>query len=212
MKLKNLIFAFVLGTALAAGVWTATNMQRAAAELHAATVLPAPAELPEFALLDHNGASIDRSVFEGHWNLVFFGFTNCPDICPITLQVLSTAKRQLAESGFSPLPRIVLVSVDPVRDSPEKMAQYINAFGEGNLGITGDIDELRKLTSKLGIYFQKRDGDGDYYSVDHSSVIIVINPAGEFHALFSGSHTPESFVHDLPLLVATAKHPSGNGK
>ena len=142
-----------------------------------ATVLPTPAPLAEFSLADHDEQAFTKESFRGHWSLVFFGFTNCPDICPLTLQVLSAAKRRLSEQGQSPLPRIVLVSVDPERDTPAKMALYVNAFGDGNLGITGDLDELRKLTSGLGIFFEKQKSDDESYAVDHSSVVIVIDPA-----------------------------------
>lgn len=201
MSLKNLIIAFVLGIAMAAGIWTAINMQRANATLVTATRLPAAAELPQVSLLDHEARAIDERIFAGQWDLVFFGFTHCPDICPITLQILSAAKRQLADDDFEPLPRIVLVTVDPERDTPEKLAEYIAAFGDGNLGITGDLDQIRKLTASLGIYFQKQDTDDEYYSVDHSAVVIVMDPDGRFHSLFSSPHVIENFVHDVPLLV-----------
>ena len=201
MKTSNLILAFVLGASIAAGIWATNNLGRSARQPTTATVLPAVAQLPAFSLMDHHTQAIDNKVFVGQWDLVFFGFTNCPDICPLTLQVLSTAKQRLADSGQSPLPRIVLVSVDPERDTPERMAQYIAAFGPGHLGITGELEELRKLTSGLGIYFAKQEGGEENYSVDHSAAVIVIDPQGKFHSLFSAPHVIENFVHDLPLLM-----------
>ena len=115
---------------------------------------------------------------------------------------LRNARRQLADAGQDPLPRIVLVSVDPERDTPELMSQYVDYFGEGNLGITGELDEIRKLTNGLGIYFEKSMQNGGDYSVDHSAVVIVVNPGGRFHALFGAPHKAENFVHDLPILMA----------
>lgn len=203
MSIRNLIFAFVLGVALAAGIWTAMNLQRTQAQPTTATLLPESQELAAFSLLDHHANPIDATVFKGQWDLVFFGFTNCPDICPITLNILVAAKRQLIETGQTSLPRIVLVSVDPERDTAEKLAQYLEAFGDDNLGITGEIGELRKLTSGLGIYFEKHDSGDESYSVDHSAVVIVIDPDGRFHSLFGTPHLIENFVHDLPLLMAT---------
>lgn len=203
MKLRNLIIAFVLGTSLAAGIWLSTTHRRPP-ELATATILPTTAAIPAFSLLDQQGNTIDENVFKGQWDLVFFGFTNCPDICPLTLQVLSSAKRKLAEDGHSPLPRIVLVSVDPERDTPDKLDAYVSYFGDDNLGITGDLAELRKLTGGLGIYFEKRDADDDNesYSVDHAAAVIVIDDEGRFHSLFSGPHIIENFSHDLPLIMA----------
>lgn len=201
MKTRNLILAFVMGAALAVGFWATINLNRSAMQLTAATVLPSVAELPAFSLVDHHAQAIDETIFIGQWDLVFFGFTQCPDICPLTLQVLRAAKQRLAESGQSPLPRIVLVSVDPERDTPERMAEYVNAFGLGNLGITGGLAELRKLTSGIGIYFAKQETGEDEYSVDHTAAVIVIDPQGKFHSLFSAPHVIENFVHDLPLLM-----------
>jgi len=100
------------------------------------------------------------------------------------------------------LPRIVLVSVDPERDTPESLAQYVAYFGDDNLGITGDLAELRKLTNGLGIYFEKTTGDGENYSVAHAAVVLVINPDGQLKALFSAPHEAGNFVHDLPIIMS----------
>ncbi len=204
MKLRNLLIAVVLGAAMAAGTWMAMNIQRTAPAPTTATVLPSPANMPVFSLLDHEGRRIDQNIFVGQWDLVFFGFTTCPDICPLTLQTLSAARRQLKDVGQAPLPRIVLVSVDPERDTPAVLAKYIAAYGDTTLGITGELGELRKLTGGLGIFFEKNTGAGGSYSVDHSAVVIVVDPAGRFHSLFSGPHVIENYVHDLPLIMASS--------
>ena len=201
MTPRNIIVAIALAATLAAGVFVALRMQTPAAP-EIALVLPAPNKVPEFNLVDQRGAPANQSVFEGQWDLLFFGFTHCPDICPTTLQVLSAARAALAEKGQLPLPRIVLVSVDPERDTPEILGQYVDYFGEGNLGITGTLEEVTKLTTGLGIYFEKQPSDGDDYAVDHSAAVLVIDPAGGFHALFSGPHIVENYVHDLPIIMA----------
>lgn len=197
---KNVITIVILAAALFAGLFVASRLSTPAAP-KAALVLPAPTALPEFALLDQSGQPVNRETFRNHWNLVFFGFTHCPDICPITLQVLATAKSRLADKGHEPLPRIVLVSVDPERDTPDTMKDYIGYFGDGNLGITGSLDELRKLTGALGIFFDKRPAENGNYNVDHSAAVLVINPEAEFSALFSGPHFVDNYVHDIPLLM-----------
>lgn len=202
MNPRTIIIATVALVAIAMGTWTSYRLMTPPPVPQTATLLPAPAELPEFSLLDQHAEPVSRDVFAGHWNLVFFGFTHCPDVCPTTLQVLASARQQLADAGQDPLPRIVLVSVDPERDTPELMGQYVDYFGEGNLGITGELDEVRKLTNGLGIYFEKSAQNGEDYSVDHSAVVIVVNPDGGFHALFGAPHKAENFVHDLPILMA----------
>jgi protein SCO1/2 len=203
MKLRNFAVAFLLGAAIAAGLTLALRLGDGPAVPVRATVLPAGNSLPAVTLLDHNGTAIDHTVFEGQWDLVFFGFTHCPDICPATLQILGQARKQLAADGQDPLPRIVLVSVDPERDTPEIMKQYVSAFGDDNLGITGELAEISKLTDALGIYFAQAPTSDGGYSVDHSTVVLVVNPQGRFQALFSAPHQVENFVHDLPLIMTT---------
>lgn len=203
MQTRNLIIGIVSGVALAAGLMVAIKTFHApAASVKSATVLPTTMELPDFALVDHHGKPADKSFFEGQWDLVFFGFTHCPDVCPMTLQVLRAAKSKLVADGFEAVPRIVLVSVDPERDTPDQLAAYIAAFGDDNAGLTGSLAELRKLTSGLGIFFEKSLQGGDDYGVDHSAVVLVVDAQGRFHALFSSPHRIEDYVHDIPLLVS----------
>lgn len=203
MGSRNIFIAIVAVVAIGTGAWLSSLVMAPPPLPNTATVLPAPSDLPEFSLVDQNGATIGRDVFRDHWSLVFFGFTHCPDICPLTLQVLANARQQLAEAGQQPLPRIVLVSVDPERDAPEIMKQYVGYFGDDIVGITGKLEEIRKLTNGLGIFFEKSRLDEDDYSVDHSAVVIVMNPQGQFQALFSAPHEAANFVHDLPIITGS---------
>jgi len=202
MNPKNLVIGIVLGIALTAGILVAMKtINVAPTEPGTATILPLKTAVPAFSAFDQNGDAINQEIFKGQWDLVFFGFTNCPDICPLTLQVLSAARTQLRESGHTPLPRIVLVSVDPERDTPAKISTYIDNFGDENLGITGDLEEIKSLASGLFIFFEKQAGDGDYYAVDHAANVLVIDPDGRLHAIFSTPHKIENFVNDLPLVT-----------
>ncbi len=200
MTKKNFFIAFVAGLIIALGVLAALRLSEPAAPV-TALIIPSPTELPELALLDQAGNSVTRETFRGQWNLVFFGFTHCPDICPTTLQTLSTAQRELRDAGAKTLPRIVLVSVDPERDTPEALQRYVDHFGSGHLAVTGDVDQLRVLTKALGIYFEKVYGEDGEYTVDHTAAVLVINPEAEFSALFSAPHIAENYVHDLPIVM-----------
>jgi len=197
---RNRFIAAVALVAIATGAWLSYQMMPAPVPL-TATVLPVPGDLPEFSLFDHDGNAIGPDSFKGRWNLVFFGFTQCPDICPLTMQVLASAKQQLADAGQDPLPRIVLVSVDPERDTPELLGQYVRYFDQDNVGVTGDLAEVLKLTRGLGIWFEKSAIEGDNYSVNHSVAVLVINPDAQLHALFGGPHETADYVHDLPLIM-----------
>jgi protein SCO1/2 len=202
MNPRSLVLALVFAVALAAGAFFALRVQEPAVPV-SALVLPNPDPVPSFALLDQHGSEIDESVFQGQWDLVFFGFTHCPDICPTTLQVLAAARRELETGKLTPNLRIVLVSVDPERDTPEIIGQYVDYFGDGNLGITGSLEEIRKLTGELGIYFEKQPANDDgNYNVDHSGAVLVMDPEGRFSALFGGPHSVENYVHDLPIITA----------
>ena len=165
-----------------------------------ATYLPEPRPLPEFSLLDHNGQTFTRDDLVGDWQLVFFGFTNCPDICPATLQQLAIARNRVVAEGGR-FPGIILVSVDPERDTPQILSRYIANFGADVVGVTGEPEELTKLTRPLGIYFAKTSASDSDYSVDHSSVVLLIDKAAAWRALFGAPHDVASFVHDVPLLT-----------
>ncbi|MDH3440147.1 MAG: SCO family protein, partial [Gammaproteobacteria bacterium] len=166
-----------------------------------ATNLPMPRPLPAFSWRDQRGDPFTRESLTGGWHLVFFGFTNCPDICPATLQQLAIARNRVLEDGGD-FPRIVLVSVDPERDTPAILKDYVASFGDDVIGVTGDRQELIALTKPLGIYFEKSGQSDSDYSVDHSSVVLLIDGAAEWRALFSAPHDVASFVHDVPLLTA----------
>ena len=190
------IIAFVGGTVFMTLAFQGPREQ----PLHA-MVLPQSRALPQFSLLDQDGAKFDTESLRDQWSLLFFGFTHCPDICPATLTQLAIARSRVLHEKKSTFPNIVLISVDPERDTPEVLAEYIGHFGDRVTGVTGPIDELRKLTSALGIYFEKSVGENGNYNVDHSAVVIVINKNAEFHALFSAPHTIDHFVEDMPLIT-----------
>ena len=209
MRPANLILALLLGLALAAGIWVALSVNQPAgqasvdadASTSTATILPTVMEVPAVSLVDQTGRDIDQSVFEGQWDVVFFGFATCPDICPITLRVLRDAQLELEQNGADTLPRIVLVSVDPERDTPEVLTEYMKGFGDNSIAVTGELEQLRTLTSALGIFFDKRYVDEEFYTVDHSSVVLVIDPEGQVTALFSSPHRAENYVNDLPIVT-----------
>jgi protein SCO1 len=169
-----------------------------------ATVLPERLPLPEFSLLDQDNAPFTREDLRGKTSLVFFGFTHCPDICPATLQQLAVARKSIAErAGEGGVPEIILISVDPERDTPAALREYVSHFGEGVTGVTGEPEDLRKLTAALGIYHEKSNGDGGDYTVNHSTAVLVVDDSARLQAMFSAPHSPDYFVRDVPLLMAS---------
>lgn len=187
--------------ALAGCLLACTPVERAE-PVEKATVLPEPRALPNFVLTDDRGGELTRASLAGGWTLMFFGFTHCPDVCPLTLQTLAAARGQLQEQQHTKVPDILFVSVDPARDTRETIASYVAHFGDGVRGARGDLPALQALTRDLGIFFASEPSTDGSYNVSHSSVVLLINPAAELQALFSAPHDVSGFVHDLPIILA----------
>ena len=124
---------------------------------------------------------------------------------PIYRQIMDQVRALVAsrrlDDGESAFPDIVLISVDPERDTPEVLAEYIGHFGDGMTGVTGSLTELRTLTAALGIFFEKSVGENGGYSVDHAAVVVCIDKNSEFDALFIAPHNIDHFVGDMPLIT-----------
>ena len=197
---KILVFVFVFSAFAGGAVFMYLATQGARQQPVAATILPAPAALPTLSLIDDSGSIFTNADLQDGWQVVFFGFTHCPDICPATLQQLALARKRVVDAG-SQFPEIILVSVDPERDSPEVLQRYVSNFGDGVRGITGPLEEIRKLTSAVGIFFEKAGDINGEYTVDHSAAVLLIDDHGDWHSLFSAPHDVDNFVHDIPLLT-----------
>ena len=140
--------------------------------------------LSAFVLRDNEGVTIDETIFEGRWTLVFFGFTYCPDICPTTMGVLARATSKMSDP-----PAVILVSVDPERDTASSMDAYVRSFSPTFRGLTGEFDQIVLLASQLNVAFGKVPGpDPEGYLVDHSASIAVINPKGEHVGFIKAPH------------------------
>ncbi|MCY4044791.1 MAG: SCO family protein [Cellvibrionales bacterium] len=156
--------------------------------------------LKTFKLNSHDGKPFTKESFTGHWHLVFFGFTHCPDICPTTLATLKQTWNKLPPNIQKEI-KITLVSVDPARDTVEKMKQYVGFFGKDIIGVTGDFMELTELTTSLSVPFKKIMLEGGNYTVDHSAYIYLIGPDGHFRAFIKPPFHIESLSTTLPKLI-----------
>lgn len=148
-----------------------------------------------FELVDQTGRTVDQSILEGRWTAVFFGFTHCPDFCPSTLQALDAARDQMADRADDL--QIVFVSIDPERDTPEAMADYLQtaSFPEGVIGLTGTPEQVRTAAEAYRVVYQRRDLEGGGYTMDHSLNIYLMNPEGEFAIPLSASLGPDRLAN-----------------
>lgn len=145
------------------------------------------APLPDFKLRGPKGEFTNASL-GGHWSFMFFGYTQCPDICPTALTLMKEVRTALlAPDAVSPAPtfQVVFISVDPRRDTADLLGAYMAAFDASFIGVSGDDAALAPLAKKLGAYYQRNDGaDTRHYSVDHSAAIYLIDPRGRLAAVF----------------------------
>ncbi|MFE8071823.1 SCO family protein [Marinobacteraceae bacterium S3BR75-40.1] len=146
-----------------------------------------PRPVGEFELRDHTGRTFDLQRLEGHWNLLLFGFTHCPDICPLHLTILNKAWDRLQSAGYGAeaMPQVILVSVDPERDTLQRLGEYVRFFNEDFLGVTGEASQIAALEDDLqaGHRAFSPDVQGNY-NVMHTSSIYLIDPNGQAVAQF----------------------------
>ena len=181
--------------ALLAGAWLAEiDRQQGSRALllpdPVITVFPDPKPLTAFALNDHRQRAFDLASLKGKWSFLFFGFTHCADICPTTLAVLARARDNIARNaGGAGEVQFVFVSVDPNRDTPSKLGQYVGHFDATFLGVTGDNAQIANLTGQLGAAYQVTITPGmDDYPVDHTMAVFLLDPRARYHAVFTPPH------------------------
>jgi protein SCO1/2 len=190
--------ALVAIVAVAAGILSArwALQRQVAAQPATATLLSPPRPMPPLALIDQGNQPFDTARLRGGWTFVFFGFTSCPDVCPVTMSALAATNKLLADLPAALHPRVVMISVDPERDTPERLATYVKAFDPSFVGATGTKAAIDELAQRMGVLVAKRPLEGGSYSVDHTTSVFLIDPDGALRALFSPPHTPKLIAED----------------
>lgn len=152
-------------------------------------VLINPAQaLTDFSLVDANDKPFTLDNLTGKWTFLFFGYTSCPDVCPTTLSEMVTVKKLLSNLNEQKQIQFVFISVDPQRDPPEHLKNFISYFNKDFVGVTGSIENLNKLTTQIGIKHRRLTEQGGEYLVEHSSDILLFNPAARLYAKFPAPH------------------------
>lgn len=210
MSAKKLILPISIGAiSLVVGLWLSQQMlmnnndTRVPKNLDA-TVLPNARPLLGFSLLDQNNQTFSPTQLKGQWSFLFFGFTNCPDVCPTTLKVMQAMWKTLpTKMGDPGHPKLFFVSVDPDRDKPETLKQYVQYFNTEFNGVTGKLDELDKLTNQIGIlygYDVKEDDKDQEYIVNHSAQLILVDPKGRMRAVISPPHITKTIAANFQTI------------
>ena len=169
-----------------------------------AKLFPQPRDIPPFSLQQSDGTRLIPGELNGHWTVVFIGFTFCPDVCPTTLAQLAQAQRQWEDLPESTRPRVLFVSVDPERDSPDRIGEYAHAFHRDTLAATGDIPSLEAFARSLSMVFAKvpLGDEPNQYTIDHSAALALIDPQGRMAGVIPGSalEQPAAIAADLIAL------------
>lgn len=193
--------------ALFGGVWAANSLMAPATvptEQLDATYMPEGRAVTDFELVDHNGDAFTPQDLEGNWDLVFFGFTHCPDMCPTTMAELRRVQDMLAAENRADAVDVVFITVDPERDTPERMKDYVTGFDASFTGVTGSLDAIDVLARDLGIAHTRHNDDveeGENYDVDHGLAVLLINPQGRLQAMFGSPHDATSIEDDLTTIL-----------
>ena len=156
--------------------------------INGAIVLNTPRKFSDFDLIDHRGDAFTLERLKGQWSMIFFGFTNCPDVCPTTLATLNETYSKLKDSEKENL-QVIMVSLDPERDTVDKLGQYMPYFNTDFVGVTGNKHFIKRFTTEINIAYNQVPLGGDDYTVDHSSQIVLVNPNGHYHGFFKSPHS-----------------------
>jgi protein SCO1/2 len=203
--MPRMLVIAIVAAGILAGAAAARYFWRADAtppELEQALLFEEARPLPDFALVDHAGRPFGPERLHGRWTFLFFGFVNCPDVCPTTLTTLAAARKSLADLPERERPAVTLVSVDPGRDTPDVLARYVTHFDPSFTGVTGSQDAIGALTAGLGVavVIGPADAEGNY-SVDHTAAIFLVDPQGRLAALFGGPHEAGRIARDYRRIL-----------
>ena len=210
-NLKLLLIILVIIILLGAAVLYVSAHKNNQAELGepvdlkiAGVYLPVAQDMIKFQLTDHHGNAFANSNLAGHWTFMFFGFTNCGMVCPTTMASLNSMYRTLERQiPKQQLPQVVMVSVDPERDTQEKMQQYVTTFNKNFIGARAELPQITALEKALHLVAVKMQaGDGkNQYTINHSAEIMVFNPAGKLQAFLSYPHDAQQMAVDYRAIL-----------
>jgi protein SCO1/2 len=198
----------IAALAAAAGLWAGARWSgvRTASLPEMASVVryPAPRALPEFQLVRSDGKPLTRADWNGHWNIAFFGYTHCPDICPTTLATFKQVWKVLDADVRERL-RFDFISVDPARDTPEQLARYVAFFNPEFIAATGSDAELTRLTRALGLVYARGEPKDGTYEVDHSASAVLFDPHGNQVGLLRPPFDAAKIAADLTALARSSR-------
>jgi protein SCO1/2 len=200
-----------LGLYLARGAWMPAKSATAGsdsaqlqAQLRAVRLIAPPRALPAFRLRLSDGGTATPATLQGHWTVVFLGFTHCPDVCPTTLAELAKSQKAWASVPAARRPKLLFVSVDPERDTPAIVGDYTHFFNADTLASSPEPDELARFAQSIGMVYMKVTEPDGSYSMDHSATLVLLDPQGRQAGLIRPPLQAQAIGDDLRLLAERA--------
>jgi protein SCO1/2 len=164
-------------------------------------LLPQSRNLPDLQMTNQDGQPVAVNELKGKWTMLFFGYTFCPDICPTTLAQLRQIKSELPKDVVDKL-QVVLISIDPNRDTPQQLKQYLGYFDKQFVGLTAPVDSIQKLANAVSIPFIPADTSKPNYTVDHSGNLALLGPDGTQRGFIRSPLNNQKLLAQLPGLLA----------
>jgi protein SCO1 len=190
------VFALILGLLVG---WLLINFIAPPYTYHG-TLIQSPNLANNFTLTGRAGEPVSLSDFRGKAVLIYFGYTFCPDVCPATMVELAKANELLGND--SEKAQVIMISVDPARDTPQKLQEYVTYFDPAFIGITGNEDEIAAAATPFGIYYEKHEGTvSTGYLIDHTASVVVVDPEGYLRLVYSFNTPGEEIAEDIRHLV-----------
>ena len=203
MSKRNIIFILLILTGIT-GLFTYFQSLPSLLEkkptLVSGKILARPMEIDRFELIDQKNEVFNNKSLEGGWTVLFFGYTNCPDVCPTTIYKLAEIKNELEEDLSSTSFNTVLVTLDPDRDSTDRLKEYIGYFDESMLGVTGTYENIQSFTSSLSVFYQRINKE-EGYDFNHTASIFVFNKDGSLFATMSPANTIGELTQDFYTIL-----------
>jgi len=213
MNLKStLLILFAAAAAIVAGSWLSSNQKTAKEEAIETArerfstiqgnILSPARKITVPYLQKHDGAAFTGKELQGHWSILFFGFTRCSEICPLTMSMLVQAKK-LAEDQKLDFPKVYLVSIDQERDDLKTLEKFVGGFDKAFTGVTGDPKLIKALSLQMNVIYMPAEQakDVENYQIDHSVALLLLNPQGSLKAFLNPPHTPEKILKDIATVI-----------
>ena len=216
---RNILLVLAALLAAGAGAWfglqrfapatpaptpSASGLDSMKPKMQSVRLISPPRALPDWQLRLSDGGVATPATLQGRWTLVFLGFTHCPDVCPTTLATLAKTQQQWAALPEAKRPRLLFVTVDPERDTPQLTGDYAHYFNPETLAAAPTPEQLAAFAKALGLVYMKVSEPDGSYSMDHSATLVVLDPQGRQAGLLSPPLDPGKIADDLRLLAERA--------